>query len=50
VPRRQLHARGRQKVDERVGRGRHGDVHGVEHLLVLLRPVTARTLGCAPVM
>jgi hypothetical protein len=37
MPRRQLHAGGGQEVDERVGGGGHGDVHGVQDLFVLLR-------------
>jgi hypothetical protein len=45
MPRRQLHARGRQKVDERVGRGRHGGMHRVEHLFVLLRAGDRQNLG-----
>ena len=36
VARRQPHLGRGQQVDERVRRGRHGQVHGVQHLLVLV--------------
>ena len=37
MARREVDARGRQQVDERIGRGWHGGVNGVEHGLVLVR-------------
>ncbi len=37
VARGQGHAAGGQQVNERIGRGRHGGVHGIEHLFVLVR-------------
>ena len=45
MPWRQLHARGRQEVDERIRRGRHRDMDRVEHLLVLLRSGDGQNLG-----
>ena len=45
VARREADASGGQKVHERIGAGRHGGVHGVQHLLVLLGPGHRENLG-----
>ena len=44
----QAHPRGGQQVDERVRRGRHGGVHRVEHLLVLVRARHGEHAGMRP--
>ena len=44
----QRHARGGQQIDEGIGAGGHGPVHGVQHLFVLMRAGDGEDLGvCA---